>query len=287
MARAAGTAQTHPMLQLAGIDVRAISIGGVETCIDLPGYRVAFDIGRAPEFAVARELVCFTHAHVDHMVGVVWHCATRALRNMAPPRYVVAPENAEAFEEMFAAWRKLDRSDLEHETIVLGAGGELELRPGLFLRPFDAPHRAPCQGYALWSRKQKLREAFLGLDPAEIARRRRESASEMFEVVERAEFAFCGDTMIDVVEREEVVRTARLLVLECTFVDERVSVAQARETGHVHLREIAEHAELFQNEAVLLTHFSPRYSKAEITAAVERTLPDELKRRVTLLLEGR
>jgi hypothetical protein len=42
------------MLTLAGIDVDGISIGGLETCIDLPGLKVAFDMGRAPDFAVAR-----------------------------------------------------------------------------------------------------------------------------------------------------------------------------------------------------------------------------------------
>src|SRR5689334_15524308 len=113
------------MLQLAGIDVNAISIGGHETCIDLPGFKVAFDIGRAPDFSVARELVCFTHAHVDHMAGVVWHCATRALRQMKPPRYVIGKENEAAFRELFDVWRRLDRSELPHELVVVSPGEEL------------------------------------------------------------------------------------------------------------------------------------------------------------------
>ena len=100
------------MLTLAGIDVDGISIGGLETCIDLPQLKLAFDIGRAPDFAVARETILFTHAHMDHMGGVAWHCATRSLRHMKPPTYFVPRENVDAFEELFEAWRKLDRSTL-------------------------------------------------------------------------------------------------------------------------------------------------------------------------------
>jgi hypothetical protein len=63
--------------------------------------------------------VLFTHAHVDHMAGVVWHCATRKLRGMQPPTYVVGRENTEAFRELFAVWRRLDRSELPHELVEL------------------------------------------------------------------------------------------------------------------------------------------------------------------------
>ena len=52
------------------------------------------------------------------------------------------------------------------------------------------------------------------------------------------------------------------MILECTFLDDRVSVAECRAKGHVHLDEIVERADLFENEAILLTHFSARYSAA-------------------------
>lgn len=274
------------MLRLAGIDVNAISIGGVETCIDLPGHKLCFDLGRAPDFATSRATVLFTHAHVDHMAGVVWHCATRKLRGMAPPKYVVGRENTEAFRELFEVWRKLDRSEMPHELVELSPGEELVLAPGRVVRAFRSPHRAPCQGYAVLSRRPKLRAEFRELPPAEIAMRRARG-DELFDTVDVTEVAFPGDTRIEVVEREELVRTARLLILEATFVGDDVDVAHARETGHVHLREIAERADLFENEAILLTHFSPRYSKAEIVAALDRLLPAGLRERCTPLLTGR
>ncbi len=274
------------MLELAGIAVAGVSVGGIETCIQLPGYKLAFDIGRCPPEVVSRDAVLFTHAHMDHMGGVAYHASTRALRHMAPPTYVVPHEDAEAFAELFEVWRKLDRSALRYELVPLGPGEEHELRPGLVVRPFRALHRSPCQGYGLWRRKQKLLPAFRGRDNEEIRRLRQEEGVAVTEVHESPEVAFTGDSRIEVVEKEEVVRQARLLIMEVTFLDDRVSVADSRAKGHIHLYEVAERAELFENEALLFTHFSSRYTARDITRALDEKLPPDLRARVTPLLDG-
>ena len=53
--------------------------------------------------------------------------------------------------------------------------------------------------------------------------------------------------------------------------------------GHIHLDEICERAELFENEAILLTHFSARYTRHEIASLLEKKLPPSLADRVTPL----
>ena len=70
-------------LELAGIPIEAISVGGLETCIVLPGFKLAFDIGLCPPEVVKRDTVLFTHAHVDHMGGIAYHTATRSLRKVS------------------------------------------------------------------------------------------------------------------------------------------------------------------------------------------------------------
>ena len=275
------------MPRLAGTLVEGLSIGGIETCIDLPEHKLAFDIGRCPPAAIARPTILFTHAHMDHMGGVAYHAATRELFGMAAPTYVVPHENAAAFGELVAAWRKLDRSDLPHRMVALGPGEKFELPNRMLARPFRSPHRVPCQGYALFSRRRKLKPQYRALSQDEIRDVRRQVGDELTDLVETPELAFTGDTLIEVVEREEVVRKSRVLVMEVTFVDDRVSVEQCRAKGHVHLFEVAELAALFENEALLFTHFSARYSNAEIVAALDRALPPSLRDRVTPLLAGR
>lgn len=276
------------MARLAGIEVSGVSIAGLETAIDVPEWKLCFDLGRAQYFALARPLLFFTHPHMDHLGGVAWHCATRALRGMPEPTYVVGREHAAALRELFAVWRRLDGSELPHRLVELAPGEEFALGKQRFARPFRTFHRVSSQGYVLFERRQKLRPPFARLAGSEIARRRAAGAeAELFETLEVPELAFSGDTLIEAVEREPAVRRARVLVLECTFVDERVSVAETRAMGHVHLDEIAARAALFENEALLLTHFSERYTEAEILAALDAKLPPALRAKVTPLLAGR
>ncbi len=270
-------------MRLAGFAVEALSVGGLETAISLPELKVAFDVGRSPLELVLRDTVLFTHGHMDHMGGVAYHAATRALRHMAPPTYLIPPSYHADFEALFEVWKRLDRSTVEHRTVTISPGEEHLLPNGLRVRPFRTYHTAPSQGYALVARREKLRPEFLGLPGSEIARRRR-AGEVLTETRETVEVAYCGDTTIEVIEREPLARAARLLILETTFVDDRVTVEEARGKGHVHLYELAERAELLRNEAILLHHFSARFRSVEIVAALDLRLPADLRARVTPLL---
>jgi ribonuclease Z len=118
------------MPRLAGVLVEGLSIGGLETCIDCPELKLAFDIGRCPDEVVNRPTILFTHAHMDHMGGVAWHAATRDLRGMGAPTYVIPRENEEGFRELFAAWRKLDRAEAPHHVVALSPGEAWSCRTG-------------------------------------------------------------------------------------------------------------------------------------------------------------
>lgn len=268
---------------IAGVDLEAVSVGGLETCIQLPSWGLAFDIGRCPPEAVRRERVFLTHAHMDHAGGIAFHAATRDLLGMKPPTYYVPRENAADFEDLFRCWRRLDRSTLPCTLVPVGPGDRIDLGGGRFAVAFRSVHRVPTQGYALGRSSRRLRAALVGLPEGEI-RSRRLAGEEVSELHESLEVAFTGDTCIEVVEREAAVRTARLLMMEVTFLDDRVPVAAARGKGHIHLDEVIERAELFENDRLLFTHFSARYSSAEIVEILARRLPPSLRARVTPLL---
>lgn len=206
----------------------------------------------------------------------------RGMRALTPPTYLLPRENATDFDELFAVWRRLDRSELAHERTPLDPGGRVKLRQDLDLLAFRSPHRVPTLGYALLEQRSKLLPEFAALGSDEL-RRRRERGEAITELRETPLVAFPGDTRIDVVEREEVVRRAKLLILEVTFLDDRVSVADARAMGHVHLDEVCARADLFENEALLFTHASRRYRPGEIPRLLERRLPRGLADRVVSL----
>jgi ribonuclease Z len=270
------------VLQLAGIAVDAVSVGGLETCIQLPGYDVAFDLGVCPPKAVGRSTVLFTHAHIDHMGAVASHCATRSLMGMTPPTYAVPEQAVPAFEALLDAWRRLDGSDLPCTVVPARPGTEVDLGKGRVARADRSLHRVPCLSWSVWTRRKSLKPAWQGRSGADI-RDARLAGVEVTESVERCDVAFTGDTLVEALERAPHLRRARLLIMEVTFVDDRVSVAAARDKGHIHLDEVLERAHLLDNEAVLFTHLSARYGYAEADAILDARLPPDLRARVTLL----
>ena len=270
------------MMELAGIEIDAISIGGMRTCIQLPRMGLAFDMGSCPQRAVSQRTVLFSHAHADHMASVALHCATRDLLGMKPPHYVIPPENEAAFTELFAVWRRLNRSEMPCHIHSIGPGGEHHLRHDLIARPVLAYHRVPAQGYVIYRRKKKLLPEWIGREHAEIrdARMRGETITAS---VDSPEVAFTGDSQIKMLDENPELYLARLLIMEVTFLDEKVSVERSSRQGHIHLDEVIARAENFHNEAILFTHLSARYSASQAEEIIRARLPSRLSERVSLL----
>jgi ribonuclease Z len=270
------------IIQLAGIDVRAVSVAGLETCIALPGFRIAFDIGRGHGDAVRNHTVLFTHTHIDHIGGIAHHVATRSLFGMSPPTYVLPKSTVGGVNDLLNAFRALDGSELPVELVGLCPGESHAIGRRLLVRPIKAFHPVPCQGYALMELRKRLRPDLEGAGrEAIVAARDRGEAVNV--VTEHPIVVFSGDTTIDFIEHSAWAREADLLIMECTFMDDRVSVESARANGHIHLDEVVERADLFQNKAILLTHLSARYRQEEAEAALDAKLPPELRAKVTLL----
>lgn len=267
------------MIRPAGIAVDAISVAGVETCIQLPELGLCFDMGVCPRAAVRLPRVLFTHAHVDHMAGVVHHCATRHMLGMAPPHYVLPERNVPGFQAMLEAWRQLDGGPMPCRVEGMAAGASLELRPRLRARAFATPHRVVSQGYVLYERRNHLRPEHRGR-PQDELRRLRQQGQALNEDYEVPLLAFTGDSRVEILDQAADFRTARLLIMEVTFLDGRVDVARTREKGHIHLDEVLERADRFENEAILFTHLSARYAPGEALEILRRRLPPSLRARV-------
>lgn len=81
------------------------------------------------------------------------------------------------------------------------------------------------------------------------------------------------------------VLRAKILIMESTYVEDKTTADNAREYGHTHLSEIINFADMFQNKAILLIHFSARYQLDVIQEAIS-AIPPPLAGRVFALTEG-
>ncbi|KAL6181584.1 hypothetical protein ACLB2K_048237 [Fragaria x ananassa] len=273
-------------LTIEGYPVEGLSIGGHETCVIFPSLKLSFDIGRCPQRAIAQDFLFISHAHMDHIGGLPMYVATRGLYGMKPPTIIVPKCIKEVVEELFEVHRKMDQSELKNNLIGLDAGEEFHIRKDLKVKAFRTYHRIPSQGYIVYSVKHKLKQEYVGLCGTEI-KKMKESGVEITNILIEPQIAFTGDTTADfIVDNSNIdVLRAKILVMESTFLDESITVEHARDYGHVHLSEIINHAERFENKAILLIHFSARYTVKEIQQAVA-ALPPPLAGRVFALTEG-
>jgi ribonuclease Z len=272
----------YPHLKITGS-----SVGSVGTCIMLPGFHLGFDIGTCPEAAIGLETIFITHGHMDHIGAIGAHCAYRRLRGFGPPTYVVPEVLWDDMAALLDSFQRLDGSKMEwHQDTVrpgeswvhrtwVGGANRLEIHP------FTTHHTLPSQGYALCSGKWKLKPEYKGLEPEEMISLRKQG-KVLEDPVDVVDLAVTGDTTIDVLD-DPLVRRARILVMEVTFLDDQMPAQDAYDIGHVHLDHVVEaHRDgMLEHEFIYLTHFSNRYDHT--WGLIRKGLPDDLLARVRFL----
>lgn len=262
-----------------------LSVAGVETCIEVPSLRLVLDMGRCTRSAVHHPLVLLSHGHLDHMGAVPQHAARRAMMHMGESTYIAPAAVARDLEELFNAAGRLDGQVIPRRIVPLAPGEEFQIAKQRWIRPFQTYHRVPSQGYTVWERRHRLRAEFHGLPGARLGELRK-SGVTIEETTDIALLSFTGDTRVEVLERTPELQHTETLVMETTFIDERIDVEGARSTGHIHLDEVLQRAELLPRTEVVMSHFSARYTDEEVRRIVAARLPDELRGIVRLFGVG-
>jgi ribonuclease Z len=260
--------------------VRGVSVGGVYTSIQVPELGVLFDTGISPRSFGAIDTILLSHGHADHVGALPALLGIRALHGKTkPPRVVMPEEIVEDLGIALAALSRLQRWPLDIEAIGMAPGQEVALRPDLLVRAVRTYHPVPSLGYLLVRKVAKLRPELHGLTGHEIAERKR-AGETITETEERVEIAYATDTLVSVLDHSPELYKARVLIMECTFLDERKTLAAARAGCHIHLDELIERADKFENEHVVLMHVSQLYRTDEVAAVLDRRVPPALRKRI-------
>ena len=271
------------VFELDGLEVSGVSVGGVASCVDLPGLKVCVDLGVILDRTVARDVVLITHAHADHLGSLVQHVAQRGLRGLPAATYVVPPGIEEDVEALLHVWRRLDGGELAAKIHPLPPGEALRLRPDLQVRPFATAHRVPSQGYFFERVGKRLADSLTDASREEI-RALREAGETVHQVVHEPLLAITGDTSIDGLRNHPEVMAAPRLIVEATFLDSRVTAESAARFGHIHLDELAALADQLTCRHLLINHVSARHGPSEARRLVAERLPAELAARTQVMV---
>jgi ribonuclease Z len=255
-------------------------VGGVYTSLAVPELGLVFDAGISPRSAGGIDTILLSHGHADHVGALPALLGIRALHGKTkPPRVVMPAEIVADLQDALAALSKLQRFPLDIQPIGMNPGDEVELRGDLLVRAVRTFHPVPSLGYVIVRRVAKLRAEFRGLPGNEIAARRL-AGEPMTEHEDRLELAYATDTLVSVVDHSPELLKARVLIIECTFLDHRKTLEAARAGCHIHLDEIIERAEKFENEHIVMMHVSQIYRPDEVAGILDARVPPALRRRI-------
>jgi ribonuclease Z len=268
----------------AGLEIEGVSIAGHESFYKVPAFRCLLEFGRAPDDVLGYGTVCLTHGHLDHAAGLAHHASRRRLTGLPPARVFAPEEAAPDLEAWLAISERLENVGYGVHVTPAVPGRQVDLRNDLSVTFLPGRHRVPTVGYLFSEVRKKLVDELIGRPEEEIVALRIRGA----EVTRREEIpllAYPGDCSPEIFEAAPELYRARVLLVECSFLGED-DRDRARRYDHIHLDDIVERASLFQNEAIVLTHFSMRYRPEEILEALE-TLPAGIAERVIPFLPGR
>jgi ribonuclease Z len=256
------------------------SVAGQESYYRLPTLRSALEIGRCPEALVSIPNVFITHAHLDHAAGIATYASQRTLQGLAGGRVHVPAQTHDDLAKILALHLKLEGFEAYNASLSpVSAGDRIAVRKGLVVQAFSGSHRIPTVGYTFLDCRRKLKKDFEGLSSPELAKLR-SLGRELSDTVETPLLSYTGDCDTGIFTIAPEIFRSRVLMIECTFLRPGEE-DRAHGYGHLHVSDIVARAAEFQNEAILLTHFSAKYSKEEILTRLAEALPPSLKERVT------
>lgn len=270
-------------LQHRDLTIEGYSRAAVQSYWRIPELKLGFDLGGSPWDFMNLPTIFITHAHLDHMAALPVYVARRRMMKMEPPVIYLPEEVREDAERLLRVWQRLDRGRMVCQLIGVTPGQEIELSRDHVVTAFPTKHTVPSLGYIVWQRRKKLKPEFQKLTGDQI-RDLRLSGIEVSAEVRTPLVAYTGDTAPPGLDACEDLYRAQVLISELTFFRPEHRKEKIHKFGHLHLDDLLDRAARFQNELIILMHFSTRYPESQIERAVIRRFPAELRDRLRLWL---
>lgn len=263
------------------LTIEGYSRAAVQSYWRIPELKVGFELGASPWSFMGTQAFLVTHGHLDHMAALPVYVARRRMMKMEPPVIYLPTEIVDDVWRVLKAWQKLDRGRMLCELVGVSPGDEISLSREHRFRVFPTKHTVASVGYIVYDVRRKLRPEFQGMRGDEIRDLKFQGIEVAAETLTPL-VCFTGDTSPPGLDAHPDVYTAEVLMTEMTFFRPEHRKEKIHKFGHMHMDDIIERADRFQNELIILAHLSTRTHEAEARRRLDQTLPESLRSRVRL-----
>jgi ribonuclease Z len=268
------------VLNVAGLKLQGYSVAGITTSIAFPEADACFDVAQGLPFQIPFPNILISHGHMDHASGLPYLIAMKSMTSQPVPQIYMPESLVKPMSDIMKIWAQIDQHEYKFKFNGVENGRDYPLKAPYFFRPFPTLHRVPSHGYTVYERKKHLKAEYRGLPPEDLGRLRRERVM-LDEFVNEPILSFTGDSKIEFMDTPDV-RNSKVLLMEVTYWDQKKSVANAREWGHIHFDEVLPRLESLKCEKVVFIHASARYTTAYLNEVIDARVPEHLKSRVML-----
>ncbi len=277
--------QNLPVKRLShgGLTVEGYSRAAVQTYWRIPELKLGFDLGAQPWDFMGTPNWFVSHTHLDHIAALPVYISRRRMMKMDPPT-IYLPEPAIApIRQILRAFSRLDRSRMPCELIGIHPGDEWILSRELVVTVGSVTHTVPTCCFIVWQRRKKLKPEYQSLSGDQI-RDLRLAGTEVTAEQRVPLVGYLGDSSPAGLDRNPDLYRAKILIAEMTFLAPGHRKEKIHKHGHMHLDDLVERADRFENEKIIAAHFSTRYHAKQIRQWVDQKLPNRLDGRLELWL---
>ena len=266
-----------------GLTIEGYSRAAVQTYWRIPEFKLGFDLGAQPWEFMGTPAWFVSHTHLDHMAALPVYVARRRMMKMDPPTIYLPEHAVDIVRQLLRTVSRLDRGRLPCELVGVKPGDEIALSRELVVTAHATAHTVPSLGYIVWERRKKLKVEYRELRGDQI-RDLRLSGVEVSEESRLPRLAYLGDSRPEGLDNNPDMYRAEILIAEMTFVAPSHRKDKIHKHGHMHLDDIVQRRDRFENEQIIFAHFSTRYHARQIRDFVDKQMPDMLGGRAHLWL---
>jgi len=265
------------------LSIEGYSRAAVQTYWRLPEFKVGFDLGGQPWSFMGTPTWFVSHGHLDHVAALPVYVARRRMMKMEPPTIYLPAAAVEPVQAILKWFTRLDRGRMPVNLVPIEPGSEIELSRELVVTASATRHTVPSLGFVVWERRRKLKAEYSQLTGPQI-RDLRLGGTDVTEERRVPRFAYLGDSSPEGLDNCPAMYEAQVLVMEITFVAPSHRKDKIHKFGHIHLDDVIQRRPRFQNELIIASHFSTRYSRKRVAELVRRAVPDMFDDRLHLWL---